>query len=98
MGQLAFLKAFILVAIPLDANDNRRHLHVFKKGKRHLRSAAKIWIESNGEQCVEIAQSTLSASENKLLVDAINNHWAFINEQISKTFRGEKTEPKNIEK
>lgn len=68
MGQLAFLRAFILVAIPLDANDNRRHVHVFKKGKRHLRSAAKIWIESNGEQCVEIAQSTLSASENKLML------------------------------
>ena len=98
MGQLAFLRAFILVAIPLDANDNRRHVHVFKKGKRHLRSAAKIGIESNGEQCVEIAQSTLSASENKLIVDAFNKHWTFINEQISKTFRGEKTEPKNIDK
>ena len=33
MGQLAFLRAFILVAIPLDANDNRRHVHVFKKEK-----------------------------------------------------------------
>ena len=86
------------MAIPLDANDNRHHVHVFKKGKRHLRSAAKIWIESNGEQCVEIAQSTLSASENKLIVDAFNKHWTFINEQISKTFRGEKTEPKNIDK
>lgn len=25
-------------------------------------------------------------------------HWEFINEQISKTFRGEKTKVKNIEK
>jgi len=41
MGQLAFLKTFILVAIPLDVNDNRRHIHVFKKGSRHLRSVAK---------------------------------------------------------
>lgn len=63
-----------------------------------MMATAKIWIERNGEQCVEIAQSTLSAGDNKLIVDAINNHWAFINEQISKTFRGEKTEPKNIEK
>lgn len=98
MGQLAFLRAFILVAIPLDVNDNRRHVHVFKKGKRHLKSVAKIWIESNGEQCVEIEYSALSASENKMIVNAINNHWAFINEQISKTFRGEKTTPQNIEK
>jgi len=98
MGQLAFLRAFILVAIPLDVNDNRRHVHVFKRGGRHLYSMAKIWIESNGEQCVEVAESLLSAKENKMIVDAINNHWQFINEQISKTFRGEKTEPRNIEK
>lgn len=98
MGQLAFLRAFILVAIPLDVNDNRRHVHVFKRGGRHLHSMAKIWIESNGEQCVEVAESLLSAKDNKMIVDAINNHWQFINEQISKTFRGEKTEPRNIEK
>ncbi len=98
MGQLAFLKAFILVAIPLDVNDNRRHVHVFKKGRRHLYSVAKIWIESDGMKCVEIAESQLSAKENNMIVDAINNHWEFINEQISKSFRGEKTEPRNIEK
>ena len=98
MGQLAFLRMFILVAIPLDANDNRRHVHVFKKGGRHLRSVAKIWIEANGEKCIEIAESTLSAKDNKMLVDAIDRHWDMINSQISKTFRGEKTEPKNIEK
>lgn len=34
MGQLAFLKMFILVSIPSDVNDNRRHVHVFKKGGR----------------------------------------------------------------
>lgn len=45
MGQLAFLKMFLLVSIPTDVNDNRRHVHVFKKGTRHMRSIAKIWIE-----------------------------------------------------
>lgn len=94
---MAFLRAFILVAIPLDVNDNRRHVHVFRKGGRHLHSVAKIWIESNGEKCVEIAESILSAKDNKLLIDAINLHWEFINEQITKTFRGEKTEPRNID-
>ena len=41
MGQLAFLRMFILVAISLDVNDNRRHVHVFSKGKRHQHSLAK---------------------------------------------------------
>ena len=98
MGQLAFLKMFILVAISLDANDNRRHVHVFKKGKRHQHSLAKIWIESEGRQCVEIAESELTTKENEMLVDAINRHWEFINEQITKTFNGEKTIAIDIEK
>lgn len=29
MGQLAFLKMFLLVSIPTDINDNRRHVHNF---------------------------------------------------------------------
>ena len=98
MGQLAFLKMFILVAISLDKNDNRRHVHVFLKGKRHQHSLAKIWIEKNGEQCVEIAESELSAKDNEMLVAAINRHWYFINEQITKVFNGEKTISMNIEK
>ena len=98
MGQLAFLKAFILVAIPIDINDNRRHVHVFRKGSRHLHSVAKIWIESGGVKCVEIAESELSAKENAMLLAAIDRHWEMINDQITKTFRGEKPQPKNIEK
>ena len=98
MGQLAFLRMFILVAISLDANDNRRHIHVFRKGMRHQHSLAKIWIESNGKQCVEIAKSSLSAKDNEMLVAAINRHWDFINEQVTKTFNGEKTIAIDIEK
>jgi len=98
MGQLAFLKMFILVAISLDVNDNRRHVHVFKKGMRHQHSLAKIWIEKNGEQCVEIAESELSAKDNEMLIAAISNHWEFINKQITKVFNGEKTVSINIEK
>ena len=98
MGQLAFLKMFILVAISLDVNDNRRHVHVFKKGKRHQQSLAKIWIESDGKQCVEIAESTLSTKENEMLVAAINRHRDFINEQITRAFNGEKTVAIDIEK
>ena len=98
MGQLAFLKMFILVAISLDINDNRRHVHVFKKGGRHQHSLAKIWIEKNGKQCVEIAESELSSKDNEMLVAAINRHWSKINDQITKTFNGEKTISINIEK
>lgn len=98
MGQLAFLQMFILVAISLDVNDNRRHVHVFRKGKRHQHSLAKIWIERNGEQCVEIAESSLSTKDNEMLVAAINRHWAVINEQVTRTFNGEKTISVNIEK
>jgi len=72
MGQLAFLRLFILVAISLDRNDNQRHVHVFYKGKRHQHS--------------------------EILVAAINRHWEAINEQITRTFNGEKTISINIEK
>ncbi len=98
MGQLAFLQMFILVAISIDANDNRRHVHVFRKGKRHQHSLAKIWIERNGQQCVEIAESELSAKDNEMILAAINRHWEFINEQVTRAFNGEKTVSINIEK
>jgi len=40
----------------------------------------------------------LSAKDNELLVDAINRHWEFINNQLTKVFNGEKTVSINIEK
>ena len=98
MGQLAFLKMFLLVSIPTDINDNRRHVHIFKKGTRHLTSIAKIWIESNGDKCIEIAYSGLTAKENEMLLSAIDKHWEFINDQISRTFRGERTKVKDLGK
>lgn len=97
MGQLAFIKLFMLVSIPTDTNDNRRHVHVFYKKGRQQRSVAKIWIEKNGEQCVEIAESKLSQKENKMLMETITKNWEFINEQITHCFKGEKTKVKNIE-
>ena len=47
---------------------------------------------------MEIAESELSAKDNEMLVAAINRHWAFINEQITKVFQGEKTVSIDIEK
>ena len=92
------MRMFLLVSIPTDVNDNRRHVHVFRKGGRHLHSVAKIWIERNGEKCVEIAMSELSAKDNQMIIDAIDRHWEFINNQITKTFNGEKTIIRNLEK
>jgi hypothetical protein len=46
----------------------------------------------------EIAESELSAKDNEMLIAAINNHWEFINKQITKVFNGEKTVSINIEK
>ena len=97
-GQLAIIKMFLLVSIPTDIYDNRRHIHVFRKGGRRLRSVAKIWIERNGEKCIEIAESDLSPKDNQMIVDAIDRHWEFINKQITLTFKGKKTKVKDIEK
>ena len=98
MGQLAFLRMFLLVSIPTDVNDNRRHIHIFRKGGRHLHSNAKIWIEKNGQKSIEIAYSDLSKKENELLIEAITKHWEFLNDQITKSFKGEKVKVKDLGK
>ena len=70
MGQLAllylFLRAYVLVSIPVDKYENRRHVHVFPrlKGARGKYSVAKIWLESHGQKQVEIYESLLSSKEN----------------------------------
>ncbi len=92
------MKMFLLVSISTDIYDNRRHIHVFRKGSRHMRSVAKIWIEKDGVKQIEIAESELSTKENEMIMEAIARHWDFINEQITRTFKGEKTKIKNIEK
>lgn len=97
MGQLAFIKLFMLVSIPTDINDNRRHVHVFYKNGRRQRSVAKIWIEKDGKRCIEVAESKLSSKDEKMIIHAIDNNWEYINEQISRCFKGEKTTIKNIE-
>ena len=33
-----------------------------------------------------------------MIITALDKHWIFVNEQITKTFKGEKTIVKNIEK
>ncbi|MDE6336042.1 MAG: hypothetical protein K2L34_05690 [Muribaculaceae bacterium] len=79
-------------------NDNRRHIHIFRKGGRHLHSNAKIWIEKNGQKSIEIAYYDLSKKENELLIEAITKHWEFLNDQITKSFKGEKVKVKDLGK
>ena len=96
MGQIAWISVFMIVVLPIDINDNRRHVHVFYRGKRDQECVAKFWIESNGEKCIEIAYSKLSTKENQEIMNAIDHNWGFINKQIEKTFAGQKTVSKKI--
>lgn len=98
MGQLGFLKMFLIVSIPSDVNDNRRHVHIFHKGRRRLKSVAKIWIECNGVKSLEVAYSDLSVKDEQLILSALDKHWVFINDQISNTFNGVKTKLKDLSK
>ena len=74
MGQIAWISVFMIVVLPIDVNDNRRHVHVFYRGKRDQECAAKFWIESNGEKCIEIAYSKLSTKENQEIMNAIDSN------------------------
>ena len=91
MGQIAWISVYMLVILPIDINDNRRHVHVFYRGKRNQECVAKYWIERNGEKFIEVAYSRLSAKDDMMIMEAIDRNWDFINNQIDKTFAGEKT-------
>ncbi len=93
MGKLALLLCFILAVFPTDANENRRHIHVVRRGhkKSHRgQTVAKIWIEKDGEKCVEIAWSELAATEESAILQAIDKHWDKLNKHIDDVFAGKK--------
>ncbi len=93
MGKLALLLSFILSVFPADANENRRHIHIVKRGskKSHRgQTVAKIWIEKGGQKCIEIAWSELSATEEDIILKAIDKHWDKLNSHIDAVFAGKK--------
>ena len=95
MGKLAFVLNFILAVFPIDATENRRHVHVIYKGKKRSKThrgntVAKIWIEKNGEKCIEVDWSTLNSIEEAKVIEIINSNWDTINQQIDKVFAGDK--------
>ena len=99
MGKLAFILQFILSVFPADTLENRRHIHVVRRGsKKSHRSntVAKIWIEENGFKKIEIAWSELSKADEKLILEAIDEHWEELNKSIDEVFAGKKIRIKHI--
>lgn len=95
MGKLAFFLHFILAVFPIDASENRRHIHVIYKGKKKSKThrgntVAKIWIEENGSKNIEVDWTTLSASEMEPIISAVDANWDFLMRQIDAVFKGNK--------
>ena len=99
MGKLMLLLYFILSVFPADATENRRHIHVVRRGSKKSHrgdTVAKIWIEQNGEKKIEIAWSELNADEEAEVLKAIDEHWVELNKLIDQVFAGKKIQIKRI--
>ena len=99
MGKLMILLYFILSVFPADATENRRHIHVVRRGSKKSHrgdTVAKIWIEENGQKKIEVAWSELSADEEALIIEAIDKHWDELNRLIDDVFAGKKIHIKRI--
>lgn len=93
MGKLAIILCFILSVFPADANENRRHIHVVKRGSKKSHrgnTVAKIWIEQNGEKQIEVAWSELSSDDEAVITEFIDGHWELLNKNIDAVFAGKK--------
>lgn len=101
MGKLIYFLCFILSVFPADANENRRHIHVTRKGDKKTHwgdTVAKIWIEENGKKKIEVCWSELNAKDESAIIDVIDKNWNAINEMISKVFAGESVDIIKIRK
>ena len=90
---------FILSVFPADATENRRHIHVVRRGSKKSHrgdTVAKIWIEQNGEKKIEITWSELNADEEAEILKAIDEHWEELNMLIDDVFAGKKIQIKRI--
>jgi hypothetical protein len=99
MGKLMMLLYFILSVFPADATENRRHIHVVRRGSKKSHrgnTVAKIWIEENGEKKIEVAWSELTADEEALIIETIDTHWEELNQMIDDVFAGKKIQIKRI--
>ena len=101
MGKLIYFLCFILSVFPADANENRRHIHVTRKGDKKTHrgdTVAKIWIEENGKKKIEVCWSELNAKDESAIIDVIDKNWDAINEMINKVFAGESVDIIKIRK
>ena len=99
MGKLMLLLYFILSVFPADATENRRHIHVVRRGSKKSHrgdTVAKIWIEENGQKKIEIAWSELTTDEEALIMQAIDDNWDELNRMIDDVFAGKKIQIKRI--
>lgn len=99
MGKLMLLLYFILSVFPTDATENRRHIHVVRRGSKKSHrgdTVAKIWIEENGQKKIEVAWSELSDDEEALIIQAIDDNWDELNRMIDDVFAGKKIQIKRI--
>jgi len=99
MGKLMFLLYFILSVFPADATENRRHIHVVRRGSKKSHrgdTVAKVWIEENRQKKIEIAWSELTSSEEEEVIKAIDEHWDELNRLIDDVFAGKKIKIKRI--
>ena len=75
MGKLIYFLCFILSVFPADVNENRRHIHVTRKGNKKSHrgdTVAKIWIEENGKKKIEVCWSELNAKDESAIIDVID--------------------------
>ncbi len=101
MGKIIYFLCFILSVFPTDVNENRRHIHVTRRGskKAHIgNTVAKIWIEENGQKKIEIAWSELSSDDEADIIHLIDENYDYINECIDKIFNGQKVDILRINK
>ena len=99
MGKLMLLLYFIFSVFPADATENRRHIHVVRRGSKKSHrgdTVAKIWIEENGAKKIEVAWSELSSDEEVEVLKAIDEHWEELNKLIDDVFAGKKIQIKRI--
>ena len=99
MGKLIYFLCFILSVFPADVNENRRHIHVIRRGRKNSHrgdTVAKVWIEENGQKSIEIAWSELNATEETEVLKAIDEHWEELNKLIDDVFAGKKIRIKRI--
>lgn len=94
MGTIAILLRYFLSVIPTDRGE-RRHVHVYGTTRCRTRQTclAKIWIEKEGRMCVEVAYNNgLPPKDLRRIIAFIEKNYSKIDDSISRSFNGEKTQ------